>query len=382
MGRSRHSSRRPCVEPLEDRYVLSLLMTPITVPEAPAAPALVSTVTELVTTEAAAATPAAAGNILAPTVESVPTLPAVAEIAPTSEVTTPSLPVAGSVQLAADLSASIGGSQLVTAQANVDTATANTNLTLTTQVGVGGSQLLGTATNVGLSSPPTVPSGPTAPIGEALPNSLIVAPPSSGAGQAPILVNSLPGGTGEARINGPTATTISAPPLPASAGTNALPTSAVAAIGAGEPGTPVVLPGEEAEGSPVVGLLGDLRTDAGDLLVAAEVVPGPAEVSIEVTPRAGQPLPAPESADVLAGSDLVELADLDALFQQTLEGLAGFVQGLQNLLTRLGPWPWLCLGIAAAAAACELVRRRQEQVLLLLAMTAGEIQPSWMPDLE
>jgi hypothetical protein len=503
MRRTRRSVRRkvaprlPRLEPLEDRYVLSLL-SPLAAPQLPVSPALVSLLEQPITTVTAApstgaaalASPAvttpAVSPISAPTsltnsvssLLAAPTsspsspLPTILNVAATAGVSTPSVPIVGNVQLGAALDVGVGGSQMATAQVNASAVTTSTGpvLDLNAQTGAGGISLLSLTTNVGLGTTPPASSSPTSPTGSGVQlgvgldvalggGQLLAVQPGTtasvgdtglgldlttqagssggsiltvdagagtgtgasvavdggtlalGAGQGSGVIGTLDitqGGFGTPSAGllvappsateqvpvfvspsvGPSAASVPAQasltpavPLPVSAGPNAELTSIVVPSGEINPIAPVLLP-DPAGGVPTVGLIGDLRDDLGGQPAAVETVPGPADVDVEIGPAAAHPLLAPDSAGELTGASLLDLSELDALLQQTLDGLSGLSQGLQGLLARLGPWPWICLGVATAAAGCELVRRRQEQVLLQLAATAGQVRPSWLPDLE
>jgi hypothetical protein len=67
--------------------------------------------------------------------------------------------------------------------------------------------------------------------------------------------------------------------------------------------------------------------------------------------------PAPAASDHLAEAKPLDLAGVEGLLQEFLDGLADLRQEAEGWLTGLGPWPWVFLA-ASLAAACELARRR------------------------
>jgi hypothetical protein len=144
-----------------------------------------------------------------------------------------------------------------------------------------------------------------------------------------------------------------------------------------------LLAGTEAAGrADVLGLLGENYPGQETVALAGgEADPADALVRVTAANREG-PLPAPQAAGVLPGADAFDLDRLASDLEGVLVKAGDMQEALQGLLDRLGPWPWICVGVAMAASACEMIRRRQEQLRLLTAAAAGEFSPSWLPDPE
>jgi hypothetical protein len=100
----------------------------------------------------------------------------------------------------------------------------------------------------------------------------------------------------------------------------------------------------------------------------------------EQPPNQQRVAPAAEGAGLLTDASPFDLATLETAMQSALDQLTELGQLLQS--GRLGAWPWVCLGVAVTAAACDLLRRKHEQLLFLIAASAGELSPSWLPEEE
>jgi hypothetical protein len=126
-----------------------------------------------------------------------------------------------------------------------------------------------------------------------------------------------------------------------------------------------------------------LSPDLAAAVLAGMELDGPERLPLPVPAEEAEPvLPQPEGSGLLGEVPSFDLAALEGPLQEALDQLSGLGRSLSDWLVRLGPWPWLFLGVAITTASAELIRRRLRQVQqsVLEALDVGSAGLSWLPE--
>jgi hypothetical protein len=139
--------------------------------------------------------------------------------------------------------------------------------------------------------------------------------------------------------------------------------------------------GAEPAAATAAALLEFVRTEAargpflGGTPTTTDSHPGPDDL------LADEPTLAPESAGLLPDAGSSDLSAVERALQQFLDQLAALPQDFGDWLNRLGPVPWVLMGLAVSGLSHELLRRKHRQLRAAGGEGTEEVRLTWVAGL-